>query len=407
MPRFLEAVTPDRARELLALFGRIDRTEPLGLQEALGRVIARELLAPEPLPAFGRSQMDGYAVRAADTFGAGESAPAYLALAGRIAMGRPAPGPLPEASAMEVSTGGALPEGADAVVMVEYCREVGAGQLEVARAVAPGENVLAAGDDLAPGARLITGGRRLRPQELLALAAVGIEQVEVVARPRVGILSTGDELVAPGALPGPGQVRDANATAIAAQVREAGALPVPLGRCGDEPQVLYDLIDGALPGLDALLVSGGSSQGARDSTAEVLARFGPPGVLAHGIAVAPGKPTILAAAGSMPLIGLPGHPVSSLVIVRLFIDPMLRRLGGESGALDPFPARVRARLARPVASKPGREDWVRVALRDGIAEPLLKGSGAISTASMADGLVPIGLDSEGLAAGEEVEVRLF
>ena len=392
MPRFLEAVTPDRARELLALFGRIDRTEPLGLQEALGRVIARELLAPEPLPAFGRSQMDGYAVRAADTFGAGESAPAYLALAGRIAMGRP---------------GGALPEGADAVVMVEYCREVGAGQLEVARAVAPGENVLAAGDDLAPGARLITGGRRLRPQELLALAAVGIEQVEVVARPRVGILSTGDELVAPGALPGPGQVRDANATAIAAQVREAGALPVPLGRCGDEPQVLYDLIDGALPGLDALLVSGGSSQGARDSTAEVLARFGPPGVLAHGIAVAPGKPTILAAAGSMPLIGLPGHPVSSLVIVRLFIDPMLRRLGGESGALDPFPARVRARLARPVASKPGREDWVRVALRDGIAEPLLKGSGAISTASMADGLVPIGLDSEGLAAGEEVEVRLF
>jgi molybdopterin molybdotransferase len=407
MASFLEAVSPDEARQILARFAPIERHEPLALAAVGGRVLAAGLSAPEPLPAFSRAQMDGFAVRSGDTFGASESQPAYLSLTGRVLMGQPAPERLEPGCAMEISTGGAMPEGADAVAMIEHCREVGQGQVEVGRAVAPGENVLRPGDDLAAGAPLLAAGTRLRPQHVLGLAALGIEQVEVFARPRIGILSTGDELVDHSQRPGLGQVRDANALAIAAQVLEAGAEPVMLGRCRDDAEALRLAIERSLPGLDALLVSGGSSQGARDATAKVLAGFGPPGVLAHGIAVAPGKPTILAAAGRTPLIGLPGHPVSSLVIVRLFVHPMLRALGGETGPREPFPARVRAKLARSVASKPGREDWVRVSLRDGIAHPLLKGSGAFSTALQADGLVPIPLASEGFAAGEEVEVRLW
>lgn len=407
MARFLEAVTPDEARRILRRFPAIGRVERVPLIEARGRVLAVDLVAPEALPAFDRALMDGFAVRARETFGAGESAPAYLALAGRVAMGAGAPDALSEGAAVEISTGGALPPGADAVAMIEHCRELGAAQVEIGRAVAPGENVLRRGEDLAAGAPLLPAGRRLRPQDLLALAALGLEQVDVRARPRVALLSTGDELVPVGAGPGPGQVRDANGVALAAQIGDAGAEPLPLGIERDDPERLARAVERALPGCDALFVSGGSSQGARDATAQVLERFGPPGVLAHGIAVAPGKPTILAAAGDTPLVGLPGHPVSSLVIARLFMNPLLRALGGETGPLDPFPARTRARLARAVASKPGREDWVRVALRDGVAEPLLKGSGAISTALRADGLVCIPLAAEGLAAGDEVEVALL
>jgi molybdopterin molybdotransferase len=405
--QFLDTVTPDEARVILARFRPVGRTEFVPLLEARGRVCARDLAAAEPLPAFDRSLMDGYAVRARETFGAGESAPVYLALAGRIPMGAAPPEPLPVGATFEVSTGGALPAGADAVAMIEHCREIGASQVEVAKAVGPGENVLLAGEDLADRSLVVAAGRRLRPAELLALATLGIERIEVVARPRVAVLSTGDELVDFRERPRPGQVRNSNGLALAAQIAEAGAQAILLGIVRDDADRLARAIEAALPDCDALFVSGGSSQGARDVTAQVLARFGPPGLLAHGIAVAPGKPTILAASGDKPLIGLPGHPVSSLVIARLFMNPLLRALGGERGPLDPFFGRTRARMARAVASKPGREDWVRVALRDGQAEPLLKGSGAISTVLRADGLVCIPLDSEGLAAGDEVEVAYF
>ncbi|MGC4116624.1 MAG: molybdopterin-binding protein [Myxococcales bacterium] len=407
MGQFLEAVTPDEARRILARFGPIARTERVGLAHARGRVLGADAKAPEPLPAFDRALMDGYAVRAQETFGAAETSPAYLSLAGRISMGVPPTGPLPEGASFEISTGGAMPEGADAVAMIEHCRETGSGQVEVGKAVAPLENVLKAGEDVAAGSLLVAKGRRLRPQDVLALAAVGVDAVEVYRSPRVAVLSTGDELVPADRKPGPGQVRDANGWALAAQIEDAGAIPVLLGICRDEPERLESAIRDALAKADAVFVSGGSSQGARDSTADVLARFGPPGVMAHGIAVAPGKPTILAAAGEKPLIGLPGHPVSSLVIARLFMNPLLRALGGETGPREPFVGRAKARLSRSVASKPGREDWVRVALRDGVAEPLLKGSGAISTALRADGLVCIPLDAEGLAAGSEVEVALL
>jgi molybdopterin molybdotransferase len=407
MGQFLEAVTPEEARRILARFKVTTRTERVALGLARGRVLAGDLLAPEQLPAFDRALMDGYAVRASDTFGAAESAPAYLALAGHILMGARAPAQLPRAAAYEISTGGAMPPGADAVLMIEHCREIGAAQVEVGKAVAPGENVLRAGEDVATGSQLIARGRRLRPQDLLALAALGVQSVEVFSRPVVALLSTGDELVPAGQRPGPGEVRDANSLALAAQVEEAGAIALALGIARDEPEALQAAVARALLACDTLFVSGGSSQGVRDSTVQVLARFGPPGILAHGIAVAPGKPTIIAAAGEKPLIGLPGHPVSSLVITRLFMNPLLRAMGGESGPLDPFAGRVRAILSRAVASKPGREDWIRVELREGVAQPLLKGSGAISTALHADGLVCIPLEAEGLAKGDVVEVALL
>ena len=407
MPHFLDAITPDEARRLLLGFAPVGRREQVPLEDALGRVLAGSLSSPERLPDFDRSLMDGYAVRARDTFGAGDASPCYLRLAGRIAMGKAAPLELAAGSTLEISTGGALPDGADAVVMVEHCREVGDGQVELNRSVGPGENVLRAGDDLKASEPLIAGGKRLRPQELLALAALGLTEVTVQARPLVGILSTGDELVAPGVTPARGEVRDSNAVALAAQIVEAGAAPRHHGLCRDDPAELRRVVARMIVECDAVFVSGGSSQGARDSTAEVLGSFGPPGILAHGIAVAPGKPTIVAASGGKPLIGLPGHPVSSLVIARVFMNPLLRTLGGERGPRDPFPERCSARLSRAVASKPGREDYLRVTLSDGVAAPLLKGSGAISTVLHADGLVRIPLDVEGLSAGEAVEVLLF
>jgi molybdopterin molybdotransferase len=407
MPRFLDTVTPDEARAVLAGFPRVAGSDLVPLADALGRVLAEELVVPESLPAFDRSLMDGYAVRARDTFGASESAPAYLALSGRIAMGSAGSKACAEGTAQEISTGGALPSGADAVVMVEYCREVGDGQVEIARPVAASENVIRAGDDLSLGAPLLGSGLRLRPQEIMALAALGVTSVRVCPRPKVGILSSGDELVEPGRAPLPGQVRDCNALALLSQVTEAGGAGRLYGVCSDDPAALAKIAARMRDECDAAFVSGGSSQGVRDSTAEILAGFGPPGILAHGIAIAPGKPTILAASGGKPLIGLPGHPVSALVIARVFLNPLVRSLGGETGLLEPFPRRTRARLSRPVASKPGREDYVRVRLAGDLAEPLLKGSGALSTVLLADGLVRIPLDCEGLLAGEEVDVLVF
>lgn len=407
MPQFLEAVTPARAREILGRFAPVLGEVSLPPAEALGRVMASDLVADAPMPAFDRSVMDGYAVRAADTFGASESAPAYLALTGRIRMGEP-PGPsIAAGQTREVSTGGALPTGADAVVMVEYCREVGANQVEVTRPVGPGENAIRRGEDIAEDAPVVRRGTRLRPQEMLALAAYGTSMVRAVRRPRVGLLATGDELIPVGAAPRIGQVRDANSAALAAQVVEAGGDPLTFGICRDEPAALRMAVARMIETCDLGLVSGGSSQGARDATAEVLGSMGSPGVLAHGIAVAPGKPTILAACGAKPVLGLPGHPVSSFVIFRMFVNPLVRLLGGESPPREPFPARTRARMGRTVASKPGREDYVRVVVEDGVAQPILGGSGALSTVLRADGLVRIPLDQEGVAEGEEVEVLRF
>lgn len=400
-----EPVSPERARELLAGFAALPRRERIPLDAALGRVPAADVAAPHPHPAFPRAQRDGFAVHAADTFGASPAQPASLVADGFIAVGEGPGSPLPRGACRGVMTGGALPEGCDAVVRLPHAREL-SGRVEIREAAAVGDHVLFAGDDIAQGAAVARVGERIGPPTLAALAAFGILEVEVVARPRVGIVVAGDEIVGEDEAPGPGRVRDQNGVGLAAQVREAGGEPLRAGRVGDDPRELTAALRELVMACDLVLVSGGSSPRARDAIARVLEELGPPGVLARGLQMAPGKATILAAHGEQPIVGLPGHPVSSFLVFRNLVNPLVRRLGGERGLLDPFPRRARARLARALASKPGREDWVRVRIIGAEAHPL-PASGALSSLLGADGCVVVPFDGAGLAGGSEVEVLLF
>jgi molybdopterin molybdotransferase len=314
--------------------------------------------------------------------------------------------------AMRIATGGMMPRGADAVVMVEHADEIGGGTLEVHRAVSPWQNVLRIGEDVSRGAPVFPAGRRLRPHDLGALTGLGITRVAVFRRPKVGLISTGDEIVPPEREPRPGQVRNINQVSLAAMIEEAGAAVTDHGVVADRADHLQKALGVALARGDAVLLSGGSSVGIKDLTTDVLTSFPRSEVLFHGISVAPGKPTLLARALGKPVMGLPGHPVSALVIFDLFAAPLLRILGGEAADRVFEPRRaVRARLAENVASEPGREDYVRVRLtrEDGslTARPLPGKSGAIFNLVGADGLVRIDAEREGLDGGAEVDVILF
>lgn len=383
--------------------------ETLPLTQALDRVTAEAILSPVALPAFPRSTMDGYAVRAADTFGASEGLPAYLSLVGEVPMGRAPEVTVGPGQAALIHTGGALPPGADAVVMVEKTQKPAEGEIEVLGPVAPGENVLQVGEDVAAGATVLAAGHLLRPQDLGGLAAVGITQVRVARRPRVAIVATGDEVVPPEAEPGPGQVRDVNTTTVAGLVRRAGGDPLPLGIVPDRFEELEEAAQRGLAQADALVLSAGSSVSTRDVTAGVIGRLGAPGVLVHGVSIRPGKPTILASAGGRPVFGLPGNPVSTMIVADLFLVPVLWRLQGCTA--PPAQRRVWARLARNIASAPGREDYVQVRLEERAgevwADPVFGKSNLIYTLVKADGLLVVPLDAGGLQAGDRVEVRLF
>ncbi len=399
--------------EVLALYSRFApvEAETVPLAEARGRVLARDLAAPETLPAFPRAAMDGYAVRAADTFGATPGLPQYLELAGEVAMGE-APGlTLAPGQAARLPTGGMLPGGADAVVMVEYAAELPDGTVEVRRPVAPGENVVRPGEDVRAGEVLLMAGRRLKPQDLGLLAALGVGEVTVYRRPRVAVLSSGNEIVPLSASPGPGQVRDANAYLTLAQVEEAGGLPAYVGIVPDDAEALSAALAAALPRADLLLISGGSSVGARDLTLAALQSLPEAEVLVHGVAIRPGKPTILAAAAGIPVLGLPGHPASAAIVMQVLGRPLVARLGGAQEASPAWGGRVLARLSRNLAGATGREDFVRVRLRpEGEtlwADPLLGPSALLSPLVKSDGLVTIPLGQEGIFQGELVEVELF
>jgi len=404
--------------EVLALYPRFSRVgaEEVGLDDALGRVLAGPVAAPEAVPQFQRSTMDGYAVCARDTFGASVGAPQYLEIKGEVLMGAAPVRPLLPGEAFRVPTGAMLPEGADAVVMVEYTAEHPDLTLEVRRAVAPGENLLAPGEDVPAGKLLFDAGARLRPQDLGLLAALGITRLKAYRRPRVAILSSGDEIVPVARQPGPGQVRDANAHLAAAQVREGGGLPLLLGIIPDDFGALRAALAAAINDADLVLISGGSSVGARDLTLAAIRDLPASEVLVHGVAIRPGKPTILAAvglgsgSGARPLLGLPGHPASAEVVMEVLGRPLLAHLSGLE-ATPPWGRTVTAALSRNLAGASGREDYVRVRLRpEGEtlwAEPVLGPSGLISPLVNSDGLVMIPLGLEGLLKGEAVEVRLF
>jgi molybdopterin molybdotransferase len=398
---------------LEAALGHRDRFAPVGaetvdLDAAVGRVLAADVTSDRDLPGFRRSTVDGYAVAAASTFGASESQPALLAVVGAIEMGGAASLAVGPGQAARIPTGGMLPAGADAVVMVEHTEPIDDTALEVVRSVAPHENVIQPADDAAAGETLVRAGRRLRAQEIGLLAALGRPRVAVRRRPRVAVVSTGDEVVPIDAEPAPGQIRDVNSYSLAAQVEAAGGLPARLGIVADDPTALARSVRDALAGADMVLVSGGSSVGARDHTLDVLTGLPAAELLVHGVAIRPGKPTLLVAADGKSVWGLPGHVASAMVVFQLLVRPYLDQLAGLTAPSSPF-ARVRARLARNLPSVHGRLDVVRVRLeaRDGAlwAVPVLGKSGVLRTLVEADGVIEIPRDTEGLEAGVEVEVR--
>ncbi|MDO5673424.1 MAG: molybdopterin molybdotransferase MoeA [bacterium] len=400
--------------ELLSLFDRFFplEQEQIPLQRARQRVLAQDVVSTEALPPFSRSTMDGYAVRAGDTFGCSEAEAALLTVVGEIAMGAPGQAlTLGPGQAARIWTGGELPHKADAVVMVEYTQPFGADSVALFRPVAPGENVIHAGEDYAPGDTILTKDSRLRPQDIGLLSGLGCATVPVYRQPRVAILSTGDELVPVEETPPPGKIRDINSASLAALVEEAGGIPITCGICGDDFAQLQAISTKALAEADVLLLSGGSSVGKRDFTLRVLSSIPQAQVLAHGVSIRPGKPTILAAQGNKALIGLPGHVASAMVVFYLFVRPLLRRYSGLSTTLGL--QRIQARTGQQIVSAIGREDYVRVRLaytQSGelpLAWPVYGKSGLLSHLVRADGLLPIGRDMEGLDSGVETSVYLF
>ena len=411
VPELFTVIPPSIAcAKLLGIVMPIVGREQRTLGELLGRVCAQDVQSHESLPAFTRSAMDGYAVHASDTFGASESSPAYLQLSGEVRMGVPAIEPLPPGCARKIHTGAMLPPGADAVVMIEATNLHG-DDVEVLESVAPGEDVIVQGEDVARGEVVVPAGRRLRAAEVGALSAIGVTTVEVFARPRVAVLSTGDEVVPAGLQPALGQVRDVNAATIAAAIVGAGGIPVACGIAPDDEEAMFEAASLALETADALVLSAGSSVSVRDLTARVVDRLGPPGVLVHGIAIKPGKPTVLAMCAGKPVIGLPGNPASALVVAWRILAPLVRALGGETGVGEDTRGQceVDAVLTLDVPSRPGREDYVAARLArddDGTlhATPLFGKSNLIFTLVRADGLIVIPLDRAGERAGSTVRV---
>jgi molybdopterin molybdotransferase len=408
---FFKVLAPREALNVLLTVNPVG-TEQIPSVRARARVLAEDLRSAVDLPHFHRAAMDGYAVIAKDTFGASQSLPAYLKLAGIIEMGKEAAQPLASGTAMRISTGGMMPPEADAVVMVEYTDETDAGLVEIHRGVSPWQNVIQIGDDIKKGELVFPRGRRLRAHDLGALTGVGIASIPTFKKPRAALISTGDEIVDVDTEPMPGQVRNINQHSLAGLIEECGGELRDWGVIRDDRKALRDAIAAAVEWGDLVLLSGGSSMGAKDIALETILSFPDSQFIFHGISIAPGKPTIFAKACGKPVLGLPGYPVSALVIFDLFAAPLIRRLGGENiDALAKFSRTVRAVLKTNVASQIGREDYVRVTLErknDGlVAVPLPSKSGAIFTLVKADGMVRVDMNQDGLEHGEEVEVILF
>ncbi len=411
MPEFFEVKPPDEARELW--WSHVQHrvgVELISAREALGRVTAQSIRSPEALPAFVRSTVDGYAVRASDTFGASDSLPAYLDLVGEVLMGQAASVEVRAGSAALIHTGGMLPPGADAVVMVEHTQHFDDRTIEVLKPVAPGENALQIGEDVEPDSEILPAGHLVQPQDVGALLALGITHDIPVARPpRVHIFSTGDELVPPETQTlEPGQIRDINSGTIQALCHRAGAATAVHAIIPDVPDALYQALIAALPQSDMMVVTAGSSVSVRDMTAATFDRLGEPGVLVHGVAARPGKPTILAVVDGKPIIGLPGNPVSAMVMFTLFGVPAI---AGLMNAEAPRQIRVPVRVAVNVPSVAGREDYVpvRIVERDGDqwAEPVFGKSNLIFTLVGASGLLKVPLNATGLREGAWGEAVLF
>lgn len=408
MPEFLALLPPAKALETLLkhLPAQHPATHMVDTTAALGFVTASEILSPEPLPAFPRSTVDGYAVKAADTHGASEALPAYLKLVGEIPMGSKPTLTLQNGQAALIHTGGMLPEGCDAVVMIENSQTVSPDEIEILKPVAAGDNTLKTGEDVEPGQQVLPAGKKIGPADIGGLLALGILQIPVVLPPRVGILSSGDEIIPADQTPAIGQVRDINSATLSALTRKFGGKPIPYGIIPDHFETLLAAAQRALQECDMVIITAGSSASVRDLTATAIRELGEPGVLVHGVNIKPGKPTILAVCNHKAVIGLPGNPVSALVIASLFVVPVIRSLLGLPAS--PPPPVLHARLAVNVPSQAGREDWVPVRLvftpEELLADPIFFKSNLILTLAKADGMIRIAPEANGIAAGEIVDV---
>lgn len=409
MEGFFRVWPIDRVLELVSLCDPVE-TEEVPIEAALNRVLAEDVLAEEDLPGFRRATMDGFAVQASATFGATEANPAYLNLIGSVAMGEVPTISVGAGEAVRISTGGMLPQGADAVIMVEYAEMIDDVLMEVYRSVAPGQNVMMPDEDFRKGEPLVSAGRRLRPQEIGTLAAFGKGAVRVYRKPRVAIVSTGDEVVPIDCRPAPGQIRDVNTYTLAGFVEGTGGMVSHFGLVPDRFDRLLERCLQALDEADMVMLSGGSSVGMRDLTIDVLEAVPDSRILLHGIAISPGKPTILATCGSKLIWGLPGQVTSAMVVFLKIVRPFLERLCGLD-ASSVVRRTVEAVLTRNVASVQGRTDFIRVRLRKEtngwMADPVLGKSGLIHTMMRADGLVEIGMNTEGLEEGARVTVEWF
>ncbi len=410
MPEFLTLLPPGEA---LSIFLSNIQSEPdpesINTPFCLGRVTTSSILASHPLPEFPRTTVDGYAVQAADTYGASESLPAYLTIIGEVAMGSQPDFSVTPLKCALIHTGGMVPNGADSVVMIEYTQSSRSGELEILRPVAVGENIIQIGEDVQTGQIVIPRGTRLRSAEIGGLMALGITQVEVARRPKIGIISSGDEVIPPEYTPSIGQVRDVNAYTLSSMVNESGGKSILYGIIPDTEKAMMEVTLRAKKECDMVVITAGSSASTRDLTSIIINQMGKPGVLVHGVNVRPGKPTILAMCDGTAMIGLPGNPVSALVIANLFVTPAIKKMLGERKSRPQ--SQVPARLTINLSSQAGREDWIPVQVieSDGgyLAEPIFSRSNLIFSLVRADGLIHIPPDATGFSVGEKVEVFLI
>lgn len=384
-------------------------SEKVSIENSLSRILAEDIYSKEDLPGFDRSSVDGYAVISSDTFGASETMPLYLEVAGEIKMGeRPSSG-LSRGKVMKIPTGGMLPEGSDAVIMLEHTAPVDERLIEILRPVAPGENVIKRDEDIKKGELVLKRGHKMRPQDIGALAGLGITEIKVYKKPIVSIISTGDEIIPPQKKPAPGQVRDINSYNLAGLVIEAGGLPLRMGIISDDYALIKDTIKRACETSQIVLISGGSSVGTRDFTARAIDELGSPGLVFHGVAMKPGKPTIAGIVNNVPVFGIPGHPAAATVCFLNFIKPVIKRLAGDNS--PDIPKTIRAILTKNIPSSGGRTDFIRVKIMEDrgryLAEPVFGKSGLITTLVHASGIVVIPEERLGVAEGETVEVILF
>jgi putative molybdopterin biosynthesis protein len=400
------ATLEEASRMLMGVATHIPGPERVAVSQAFGRVLSRTLYSEIDLPPFDRAEMDGYAVISSDTEGASETSPVRLKVSGRVDAGSSYRGEVIEGSCVEIATGAPVPRGADAVLMVEHTSRSG-DSVEVYKPVTPGENIAHTGSDLEIGEVVLRKGSVIGVREVALLSAAGFNEVEVYGKPKVGIISTGNELVEPGLELLPGKIYDVNSQMLIAAVTEAGGVPSFLGRARDDLEAIKRFIAEGIDGTDLVLISGGTSAGLGDAVYKAIEELCDPGILAHGLKIKPGKPTVIAAHRGKAVIGLPGYPVSALMVFKQIVSPLIQRMARAKGRSE---REVEAKLAQRVNGAKGRRWFLPVHLLKGNGEkayPILASSGAVGTLARADGYIVVPEDVEYIERGEPVQVRLF